>query len=417
MGLPTLSDSINREIHMKILSITAQKPHSTGSGFYLTELVKGMAEMGHEQAVVGGVYESDIVDFPEGVRFYPVCFCTKRLPFPIPGMSDEMPYASTVYGTMTDKMVEQFGQAFEERVREAVQVLKPDVIVCHHLYLLTAMVRRWYPDKPIIGICHGTDLRQMKKIPLGRELISREIQNLDFLLALQENQMEEIQRVYKVSAEKLSVIGAGYNHHIFYQPKSEREARPIRITFAGKIAEKKGVHCLVKAVSRLAYKKEDIILSLAGGCGNEKEYNRIVELSRQCPYKVEFPGLLCQEELAALLNRSHLFVLPSFYEGLPLVLLEAMACGAKVICTDLPGVKQWLDLNLEGHGVIFVEPPVMKNTDEAVELFLPEFEERLKVAIEKQLKEPLRAADHEIEKLSWKGICGKLNLIIENINK
>ena len=57
---------------MKILSITAQKPHSTGSGVYLTELVKNWAEAGHEQSVVGGIYEEDQVDFPDGVKFYPV---------------------------------------------------------------------------------------------------------------------------------------------------------------------------------------------------------------------------------------------------------------------------------------------------------------------------------------------------------
>ena len=93
---------------MKILSITAQKPNSTGSGVYLTELVKGFARQGHRQAVVAGVYEDDKVEFPEGVKFYPVFFCTEELPFPIAGMSDEMPYESTVYGQMTPDMVARF---------------------------------------------------------------------------------------------------------------------------------------------------------------------------------------------------------------------------------------------------------------------------------------------------------------------
>ena len=82
---------------MKILSITAQKPHSTGSGVYLTELVKNWAEAGDEQSVVGGVYEEDQVDFPDGVKFYPVFYHTEALPFAITGMSDEMPYESTCY--------------------------------------------------------------------------------------------------------------------------------------------------------------------------------------------------------------------------------------------------------------------------------------------------------------------------------
>lgn len=36
---------------------------------------------------------------------------------------------------------------------------------------------------------------------------------------------------------------------------------------------------------------------------------------------------------------AHIFVLPSFFEGLPLVLLEALACGCRIVTTDLPGVK------------------------------------------------------------------------------
>ena len=57
---------------MKILSITAQKPNSTGSGVYLTELVRQFARDGHEQAVVAGVYEEDRIELPEGVEQYTV---------------------------------------------------------------------------------------------------------------------------------------------------------------------------------------------------------------------------------------------------------------------------------------------------------------------------------------------------------
>jgi len=41
---------------MRILSITAQKPHSTGSGVYLTETVRGFKELGHTQAVIAGSF-------------------------------------------------------------------------------------------------------------------------------------------------------------------------------------------------------------------------------------------------------------------------------------------------------------------------------------------------------------------------
>ena len=55
---------------MKILSVTAQKPDSTGSGIYLTELVRGFKKKGITQSVIAGVTKADQVCLPEGVSFY-----------------------------------------------------------------------------------------------------------------------------------------------------------------------------------------------------------------------------------------------------------------------------------------------------------------------------------------------------------
>ena len=106
---------------MRILSVTAQKPDSTGSGVYLTELVKGFADMGHTQAVIAGVYAEDQIQMPDGVECYPVYYNSQELKFPILGMSDEMPYDSTKYSDMTDEMMESFKNAFRKRIERAVQ--------------------------------------------------------------------------------------------------------------------------------------------------------------------------------------------------------------------------------------------------------------------------------------------------------
>ena len=97
---------------MKILSITAQKPHSTGSGVYLTELVNAFDRLGHSQAVIAGICKEDTVHFPDRVSFFPVYYQSASLPFPVAGMSDEMPYESTRYRDMTPEMTGQFCRSF-----------------------------------------------------------------------------------------------------------------------------------------------------------------------------------------------------------------------------------------------------------------------------------------------------------------
>ena len=114
---------------MKILSVTAQKPDSTGSGIYLTELVRGFKKKGITQSVIAGVTKADQVCLPEGVSFYPVYFESEQLPYPITGMSDEMPYPSTRYSDLTEEMTETFRNAFGEVLKKAVEELDPDVIL------------------------------------------------------------------------------------------------------------------------------------------------------------------------------------------------------------------------------------------------------------------------------------------------
>ena len=386
---------------MRILSITAQKPHSTGSGVYLTGLVKGFATLGHEQAVVAGVYKEDEIHFPEGTRVYPVYYRTESLPFPIAGMSDEMPYESTIYSQMTEYMVDAFRQAFLEKTREAVECFRPDLILCHHLYLLTALVREAFPQYKTAAICHGTGLRQIKKNSLERDYILAHIKELHKVFCLHREQREEISRVYGVPGERLEVIGSGFDDSIFRYMPVKKEDGVKRLIYAGKLSEKKGVMSLLRSLVCLEQLQRQweqgemqqrletgqppepvkIEVWLAGGYGNQLEYETIKKLAEQSPYPVKFLGRLDQPQLAKRMNQADVFVLPSFYEGLPLVVIEALACGLQVVCTDLPGVRPWLEENIGTCPVKFVPLPAIMNADEPVEQELPQFERRLAEAI------------------------------------
>lgn len=389
---------------MRILSVTAQKPGSTGSGVFLAELVKEYALGGHKQAVVAGVCEDDRVDFPEGVVFYPVYFETERLDFPIVGMSDEMPYRSTRYCDMTPEMVEAFQNTFLETIEKAVEEFDPEVILCHHLYLLTAFVREHFPDRLVYGFCHNTDLRQMLKTDLAREYIAEQIRKLDRIFVLQEAQRETAAKIYQVDMKKTTVIGMGYNSKIFYPSDRCVSDGVTRLIFAGKIAEKKGVMSLIRSLSLLPYQDEELELYLAGGAGNEKEYEEITNLAKMCPYKVTFLGKLLQPDLAKMYNTCDIFVLPSFFEGLPLTAIEALSCGDRVVMTDIPGIRDWLDEYAPGADIRYVALPEMRNTDEPVAEALPEFERELAKVLEECI-EAGETKTADVSRISWERIA------------
>ena len=366
---------------MKILSITAQKPHSTGSGTYMTELVKAFARTGHAQAVVCGIFSDDIIDFPEGVACYPVFFTDKKdnllaapckaaparfsaLPFPVVGMSDIMPYTSTRYRDLTPDMISQFEDAFIDAVSRAVSDLDPDLIICHHLFLLTALVRKHFPERHITGISHGTDLRQMINCDNLRDIVRPYIKELDFALALHEEQRAQIIDIFGMDESRVSVIGSGYNNKLFNTEgrSGRKDGEPLRLAYAGKISRPKGVPEMLAALERLAADSSvpAFELTMAGGCQDEVMQKKLGEL----PAWAEWLGQIPQPALAELLRRTDIFILPSYFEGLPLVLIEAMSAGAVPVSTDLPGIRSWINANVSGSNAVFVPMPSMKSIDE-----------------------------------------------------
>ena len=434
---------------MRILSITAQKPHSTGSGTYLTELVRAFDRMGHTQAVVCGIYPTDIVDFPDGVDCFPVFFEDGSglgdLPFPIVGMSDIMPYESTRYRELTPEMVAQFEAAFigadgsadavgkAGAVRRAIEDLDPDLIICHHLFLLTALVRKHFPERRVIGISHGTDLRQMVNCDNLRELVRPEIAKLDMALALHEEQRDQIMDLFGLDESKVAVIGSGYNDGLFNtEGRAERKpGEPVRICYAGKISRPKGVPEMLAALSMIAEsysgvkdddRNEEITgmpteglashpdfrLIMAGGCQDEVLKDKLKEL----PDWAEWLGQIPQPALAELLRRTDIFVLPSYFEGLPLVLIEAMASGAVPIGADLPGVRQWIDANVGRPNVVYVDMPEMKSIDEPTDAGRDAFT----IALSAALKDTIRGFEYGVLPgvlpdtlaITWDGLAARL---------
>lgn len=433
-----------RSIKVRILSITAQKPHSTGSGTYMTELVRSWARAGHRQAVVCGIFPDDTVDFPKGVACYPVFFtdtasaqpaseeslfapckikagsAVRSLPYPVVGMSDIMPYTSTRYRDLTPHMISQFEEAFIGAVSRAVAELDPDLIICHHLFLLTALVRKHFPDRKIYGISHGTDLRQMVNCDNLRDFVRPEISRIDKALALHEEQKNTIMEMFGLPESRVTVIGSGYNDALFnkdgragrddLQQYAGEDEVPVMICYAGKMSRPKGVPQLLDALRALAADPAVPFfeVTLAGGCQDEEVRRRLDAL----PDNITWLGQISQDHLAQIFRYSDIFVLPSFFEGLPLVLIEAMASGAVPVSTDLPGVRPWIEANVPHNNVRFVPMPEMATidtpTDNGMKQFTEDLTETLRRLIINIKSGSLSGPAPDTSYITWRGVADRI---------
>lgn len=410
----------------RILHVLAQIPGHTGSGTFLQALIKEAGKKGYRQALLAGVpagYPEDqfLVDW--NVEYYPVWFETEKLPFPVVGMSDAMPYPSTRYRDMTEEMANQWKAAFRKRVSEAILEFQPDQILCHHLWLLSALVREIAPDLPVAVISHGTDLRQLDQAHQFAEEVICGCGGVDVVFALNAHQKDKIVERFGLCGDQIRIIGGGYHSDLFYpsedkwtgcqvQLDAEMEngtGRTLKLVYAGKMSYAKGVPSLLRAFSQLESGSCQLLLA---GSGAGEETKEIYDLAKTIPGEILFTGALPQAHLAALFRESDIFVLPSFYEGLPLVLIEALATGLRAVVSDLPGVADWLGTEICESGMVeFVPLPALRDQDKPEISDLPAFEERLKDAIQRQIQRILSGElpDHNqiqknILKASWESI-------------
>ena len=104
----------------------------------------------------------------------------------------------------------------------------------------------------------------------------------------------------------------------------------------GRLTPEKGLEYLVEAAGRLPQVQQVVI---AGASDHDSAYRELLE-SLDVNKKVIFTGFTSGEDLRQLYSHARLFVLPSVNEGFPMVLLEAMAYGLPILCSDIPGTRQ-----------------------------------------------------------------------------
>ena len=401
---------------MKILHALAQRPGRTGSGVFLQQLFQSGYEKGYDQAVIAGVplnEQNPDIDNLEAKNFYPVLFETETLPFCVVGMSDIMPYNSTKYSDLDEDMFLAYEKEFKRVITKAVEEFKPDVVISNHIWLLSTFIKDLYPDLKTLVLCHGTDLRQLERAHMLVPIVKEKIPKCDYLFALNSVQAEEIRKLYDVKKEQVITSGSGYNPTMFYPIKREKN-KQIHICYIGKICNAKGVPHLLNAIDNSSNHK-NIQLNLIGN-GTAKESEDIINSISSKKTNINYLGTLEQSELEGQLKTSDIFILPSFFEGLPLVIIEALASGAKVISTDLPGLSNFLGEEFEKLDAIrYVKMPRLKNVDTPYTEDIEAFENELTQTIDQVSSEILNNKEYKIDKVlelledkTWMGLFNRL---------
>lgn len=397
---------------MRILHLLSQHPESTGSGVYLQNILQQAKNAGHQNFLVAGISPStstSLAQIPNENCLF-VRFETEDLHFKIPGMSDVMPYPSSTFTSLEQEEIETYIKNWSTVISKAVIRFQPEVIHSHHLWIMTGITRKLFPDIPMVTSCHSTDLRQFQQCDHLQEFVYRNCTGIDRILALSHSQKSDIRKIFPTPEESIDIVGGGIDRDKF-QFYEKNSPPPVEILYAGKLSMAKGVDLLLQTTKES--KTHDFHLHLAGsGSGPEKD--ECLRLAAELGNRVTLHGQLDQQQLANLMGSCHIFILPSFYEGLPLVLLEALASGCRIITTNLPGSMELLS-NASHDLVRFIELPELKTIDRPKEKDVRDLKNQIDIAIKKMAEEvrtnptpPSQEINKLIDPYCWPTVFGKI---------
>lgn len=394
----------------RVAHLLSQRPSWTGSGVALDAIVRATDEAGWEQVAVVGTSADDPLPSVGTLpveRISPLVFEHAPLSYLLPGMSDVMPYPSSRFSELTDLQLIVYRHSWRSHVAQVVAEFQPDVIHCHHIWLMSALVKDIAERTPVVTHCHGTGLRQLELCPHLADEVRSGCRRNDAFVVLHEGHAETIERELGVDRSRIEIVGSGFRQDIFHE--GDDTTRGPTVTYAGKLSNAKGLPSLLDAVEQLSQGTPDLVLNVAGsGSGSEADALR---QRMEAMENVVYHEQLDQQRLADLLRASSVFALPSFYEGLPLVLVEAAACGCRLVSTALPGVVNQLALQL-GDAIELVPLPRLEGTDRPIAEDLPEFVSRLALAIESSLaRPPVENPQQFIAGMTWDAVFQRIQAV------
>jgi glycosyltransferase involved in cell wall biosynthesis len=170
--------------------------------------------------------------------------------------------------------------------------------------------------------------------PIRRAIVRAAFRNADLVLVLGPQWRHDVLRI--CSAAKIEILPNGVPLPSPSDIQLTGSDLEPRIATLGRLGHRKGTFDLLRAFSRVAKRHPSARLVCIGDGEIQESRTLAEELGIEAT--VEFPGWLAADEAREQLCRATIFALPSYAEGLPMALLEAMSYGLPVVTTPVGGI-------------------------------------------------------------------------------
>jgi len=150
--------------------------------------------------------------------------------------------------------------------------------------------------------------------------------------------------IYKWS--RMHIIHCGVEPALFNVVSHHQPGK--RLLYTGRLAATKGLPILFESLVALKPSHPDILLTIVGDGSDRTELEQMTA-QLELNDNVKFVGYKSQAEVREYMQETDVFVLPSFAEGVPVSLMEAMAAGVPVVTTQIAGVSELVENGVSGY--------------------------------------------------------------------
>ncbi|MGS1078606.1 glycosyltransferase [Pseudoxanthomonas beigongshangi] len=239
------------------------------------------------------------------------------------------------------------GRLCARAIAAPMRAFAPDLVLSYWLYpdAYGAMLAARRIGAPLVVGARGSDLRVRDAI--SRRLTRPVLHAARRLLVVSEDLGRVAERDYGAHPDRIRAIPNGCDASIFH-PADRAEARQALdlpadaevVTYVGRLVPEKGLRELLVAAGELRSTRPRLQLVLVGEGPMHAE---LAALAAAGDLPVRFAGTRPPAEVARWMCASDLVTLPSYSEGHPNVLVEALACGRPVVATPVGGIPEVVD--------------------------------------------------------------------------
>ncbi len=355
----------------------------------------------------------------------------------IPVFSSGMPFNPIRYKDMSKRDLVEFLEIYYHRLKIFIEEYQPDVIHTNHLFLLNPLVQLIAPWIPIVSTTHGTEQKMLQEAPEMLSLVRPAIKRLDRVLSISDDISEETQKMYGLKDEQIEMIGNGLDARIFHPRNVDRKQLLDRygidgdydkvVLYVGRYVRWKKLDYLLEAAADYSNEIPGKVLTLFVGTGADEivaEYRDFIA-SKGMEENIKILNKwVSMEEVGELLNIADVFALPSDNEPFSLGLLQALACGRRVIASDRGGPQMLVRPGLiaDGHAVLVAPIPQGKPekgvSEQQAKRYVEDFKNGIKALLSEEVSDKERKRISEtVQEYSWTSVYGKVDDVYREVIK